>query len=254
MQAEAVYQGLSAEVYDLWFGSEPFEDQAFFERRIRSAGGAALEVACGTGRLLVPFLRDGIAVDGADISSSMLEICREKAERLGLSPRLYEQAMERLSVDRRYRTIYIPYCSFQMLGSRSDALEALRRFRDHLEPGGQVLISIFLPWNDVADDRRWWLKRTGTLADGSTVLMHEAVVPDRIARAQTDYYKYEVYSREGRLLQTELRMVRFLWYFRDDIEAMFRETGFRDVEVFGEYTDRASRDDDEVWVARAVRP
>ena len=46
------YRGIAAECYDLWFGDEPFWDQAFFEDRIRHNGGAALEIACGTGRLL----------------------------------------------------------------------------------------------------------------------------------------------------------------------------------------------------------
>ena len=49
------YRGLAAECYDLWFGDEPFWDQAFFYDRIRHNGGVALEIACGTGRLLVPF-------------------------------------------------------------------------------------------------------------------------------------------------------------------------------------------------------
>ena len=50
------YRGLAAECYDLWFGDEPFWEQAFFHDRIRHNGGVALEIACGTGRLLVPFL------------------------------------------------------------------------------------------------------------------------------------------------------------------------------------------------------
>src|SRR5262249_34544710 len=48
------YRGLAAENYDLWFGEEPFWDQAFFHERLRRNGGVALEIACGTGRLLVP--------------------------------------------------------------------------------------------------------------------------------------------------------------------------------------------------------
>ncbi len=68
------YRGLAAECYDLWFGAEPFWDQAFFHQRLCRNGGVALEIACGTGRLLVPFLRDGLAVEGVDASAEMLEI------------------------------------------------------------------------------------------------------------------------------------------------------------------------------------
>ena len=37
------------------------------------AGQPALDAACGTGRLLIPYLRDGLDVDGCDISPDMLE-------------------------------------------------------------------------------------------------------------------------------------------------------------------------------------
>ncbi len=81
------YRGLAAECYDLWFGDEPFWDQAFFHDRIRHHGGMALEIACGTGRLLVPFLRDGLVVEGLDASAEMLAICHTKAAFRGASLR-----------------------------------------------------------------------------------------------------------------------------------------------------------------------
>jgi SAM-dependent methyltransferase len=84
------YRGLAAECYDLWFGNEPFWDQAFFHERIRQNGGMALEVACGTGRLLVPFVRDGLAVEGVDASEEMLALCRIKAAHAGVTPTLLE--------------------------------------------------------------------------------------------------------------------------------------------------------------------
>ena len=76
--------------------------QAFVE-----AGKPALDVACGTGRLLIPYLEAGLDVDGCDISKDMLALCRERAEREGLSPDLYEQAMHELDLPRKYRTIYL---------------------------------------------------------------------------------------------------------------------------------------------------
>ncbi len=72
------YSGIVAAAYDLYFGTEPFWDQAFYERRLRANGGRALEVACGTGRLLVPLLRDGLNVEGLDTSPEMLDRLRAR--------------------------------------------------------------------------------------------------------------------------------------------------------------------------------
>jgi ubiquinone/menaquinone biosynthesis C-methylase UbiE len=72
--------------YDLWFGDEPFWDQAFFHDRIRHSSGVALDIACGTDRLLVPFLCDGPVVEGLDAPAEMLAICRTKAAHVGVTP------------------------------------------------------------------------------------------------------------------------------------------------------------------------
>ena len=79
-------------------------------------GQPALDVACGTGRLLIPYLRAGLDVDGCDVSADMIELCREKAEREGLSPTLFVQPMHELDPPRSYRTIFVcggpaPSCS-----------------------------------------------------------------------------------------------------------------------------------------------
>src|SRR4051812_36683125 len=64
---------------------------AYFQRFIEADGQRALDAACGTGRLLVPYLRQGLDVDGCDISADMLERCRARAEAAGLSPNLYSR-------------------------------------------------------------------------------------------------------------------------------------------------------------------
>jgi SAM-dependent methyltransferase len=46
----------------------------YFQRYI-DAGQPALDVACGTGRLLLPYVRAGLDVDGCDISEDMLALC-----------------------------------------------------------------------------------------------------------------------------------------------------------------------------------
>ena len=34
-----------------------------------------LDVACGTGRLLIPYVADGLDVDGCDVSPDMIALC-----------------------------------------------------------------------------------------------------------------------------------------------------------------------------------
>ena len=56
------------------------DDVGFFWDAIERCGEPALDAGCGTGRLLLPFLRSGMDVDGSDVSGDMLGWCATKAE------------------------------------------------------------------------------------------------------------------------------------------------------------------------------
>jgi SAM-dependent methyltransferase len=137
--------------------NEGGEEIDYFRRYVE-AGQPALDVACGTGRLLLPYLRAGLDVDGCDISEDMLALCREAAARESLTPALYAQAMHELDLPRRYRTIFV--CGGLGLGSsREQDLEALRRLHEHLEPGGVLLLDNEVPYAD-AGLWKYWLKES----------------------------------------------------------------------------------------------
>ena len=53
-------------------------DIEFYTNWAYSRGGTMLEVACGTGRILVPALEMGADIEGIDISPEMLDFCRQK--------------------------------------------------------------------------------------------------------------------------------------------------------------------------------
>jgi ubiquinone/menaquinone biosynthesis C-methylase UbiE len=223
------YRGLVAETYDLWFGTEPFWDQAFFHHCLTQNGGTALEIACGTGRLLVPFLRDGLSVEGVDASEDMLAICRAKAASVGVAPVLHRQHMQELSLEGPYRTLFIPAESFQILSERADALTALQRFWAHLEPGGELLVTLSVPWRDFAVERQWHLLRSGVrAADGATVLIHQATSADRVEQIQQLWLQYEVF-KEGTLVQSQLRTHRLRWYHKHEFVMLLESVGFREI-------------------------
>ena len=109
------YRGLMAEAWDLLRGdTSVWTDRLFYRAIIERQGGAALDIGCGTGRLLLDYLAAGIDVDGIDVSPEMLALCRSKAAELGLDVegRLHQQTMETLALERRYATIFVPSLSF----------------------------------------------------------------------------------------------------------------------------------------------
>ena len=117
---------------------------AYFRRYVE-AGQPALDLGCGTGRLLLPWLRAGLDVDGCDASADMISLCREAVEREELTSSLYVQSMHELDLPRRYRTIVV--CGALGLGGRrDDTAVGLRRVYEHLEPGGVFVVDNEVPY------------------------------------------------------------------------------------------------------------
>jgi len=120
MSSDYEYRGMMAAAWDLLRGdTSDWEDRPFFLAAIREFGEPALDVGCGTGRLLLDYLLQGVDVDGVDNSPEMLVLCREKAAALGLNPRLALQEMQDLDLPRRFRTICVPSSSFQLVLHRT---------------------------------------------------------------------------------------------------------------------------------------
>ena len=116
-----------------------------------AAGQPALDAGCGSGRLLLPWLHAGYDVDGCDLSVDMVERCRDRAEREGLTPNLWVQPLHELAPPRRYRTIVA--CGVFGLGStREQDKQALQRLHANLEPGGMLLLDNQVPYSL---SRRW---------------------------------------------------------------------------------------------------
>jgi hypothetical protein len=94
----------------------------------------------------------------------------------------------------------MPVCSFQRLAEREKALEALRGFRTHLAPGGELLMTLEVPRWDFGVDWQWRLPRPGVRpTDGATVLIHEATVSDRVEQLLRIWMRHEVFQ-EARLV------------------------------------------------------
>src|SRR5229473_567646 len=73
---------VSAKYYDDAYAAEPdLVDLLFYLDLAKQFGGPVLEIACGTGRILLPSARAGIEINGVDKSSSMLQVLREQLER-----------------------------------------------------------------------------------------------------------------------------------------------------------------------------
>lgn len=235
--------------------AEPAE-LAFYGDAIRQFGEPALDLACGTGRILVPLLAQGLDVDGVDLSEDMLEGCRQRAAAKGVEPQLWAQGMRELDLRRRYRTIFI--CdSFGIGGSRTDDRETVRRAFEHLEPGGALVMHVGYPYDD---EEEWplWLPhhRDGLPNDwpatgGRQTLAGDGELEQRVRLVDLDPREQRiVLGISGRhwlgetLVAEEEREIAISLYFEQELRLMLELAGFDRIEVQAGYSGKPATVDD----------
>ena len=241
--------------------SQDAPDVAYYRDTILRCGQPALDVACGTGRLLIPYLRKGLDVDGCDISADMLAGCQQKSAKVGQSPNLFNQAMHEMDLPRRYRTIFI--CgSFGIGGTRQQDAEALRRIYNHLEPGGVLVFDQQMPYGGGSWYWREWLKENRAQLDPDFWTPPEREVAsdgrefrirfrladvnplDQILVQQT---RAELWQ-DGQLIAEEVRTLTANIYFKNELLLMLQEAGFDKTEVCGDFTDEVATPEHDVLV------
>jgi len=230
------YSGLSMHYYDQFFPELDEKELLFYQKHIAVCPGPALEIGCGTGRILIPLLEQGLAVEGFDHSSEMLAQCTKKALKLGLEPVLYQQSMQSLSLPRQYGCLYSPLGTFQQLADREDAYKALHRFYEHLLPNGKLIIYLYLPWHNALEFGKWHAHKPVTLKDGNILRVHEKGVHDPIAQQLFMSYRYELWDKD-KLIDEELKELTIRWYSRYEFELILERVGFKNIKVQAGYED-----------------
>jgi SAM-dependent methyltransferase len=179
---------------------------------------------------------------------------------LGLAPQLYRQALHELDLPQAYRTIFI--CdAFGLGGHRNQDVEALRRCHDHLAPGGTLVFSHYLPYDD---PERWlyWLpeerKRLpeqwpeeGTrkqAVNGDEIELRARVIDlDPTEQRLTLEMRAELW-RAGRREEQEEWLLQENMYFRKELLLLLENAGFGTISVRAGYSPEEATVDDTMLV------
>ncbi len=263
-QPDVWHHGLIARFAGEFWSTHAGPEAVYFQNLIQTSGQPALDVGCGVGRLLVPYLQSGLDVDGCDYSADMLAQCEARARRAGLSPHLYRQGMHELDLPRRYMTIFA--CGVIGLGGeRRLTMEGMRRCYEHLRPGGTFAFDFSPRWNDppaylsrLAENRHtlpddWYpFEERKALPDGTEIeIAVRTVSVDPLEETQTRQLRARLW-RDGELLQEETQTMRYEEYGKNELMLILQHAGFSDIRIFGDHTAEPATSDhtDLVFVAR----
>lgn len=211
---------------------------------MRDAGGPALELACGNGRLLIPTLEAGIACDGMDLAPSMLESLRAKLAARGLRTHVMLGDMRDFSLPHRYALIAIGFNSFLHNLTRAQQVATLRCCRHHLVSGGRLVITAFHP--SAAKLIEWAgpekLFKDLPFGEGR-VRVYDHADDDRVEQIRSMTRRIEFTDASGAVTRREHVNFLLRYIYKPEMELLLQVAGFPRWTVraaFSSFTDPAS--------------
>lgn len=247
--------------YDVFSTGMPGDAHFYVEEAMRSEG-RVLELACGTGRILIPTAEAGVRITGVDSSSAMLDAARMKIARLPAEVEsritLVEDDMTRFTLDQRFALITIPFNSFGLLITPEAQRACLQRIHDHLEDDGRLVFSMFDPNTHIIAEHSGVLggavKRYKEITDpdsGQRVVVYDARRYDLEAQTIYQEWTFETLDDNGIMVRREYAHIELRYTYRYEMQYLLELCGFEVESLYGDFQRGAFKHGyQQVWIAR----
>ena len=136
--AHELYNQLSKYIDASYRATKNYQQEVdFILRRVgkRSGGKIVIDVACGSGGHAELLSKAGFEVYAVDLSPAMLRLLRKNLP----NAKVYKQDLRHLQVPVQADVLICMYNSINYNYSYAELTRTLKRFYDHLKPGGVVI-------------------------------------------------------------------------------------------------------------------
>lgn len=229
----------TAEVYDYQTQGRG-NDVPFWLSLAQQAKSEVLELACGTGRVLLPLARAGINVTGIDISESMLSVTRAKLQQesaeVAKRISLVCGDMTQFDLGRLFNLIIIPFSAFQVLLTRAEQGACLKSCHLHLCKGGRLAIDVFNPRlsrltspTPIQEGPREFIGPKGETVNWSGETSY-----DLDNQTLKSAWRYKRTYSSGRIIES-CHLLQLHYFFRFEMEWMLEACGFEVEALYGDF-------------------
>ena len=104
-----------------------------------------IDIACGTGAVLLYLAEHGIKADGTDLSEAMCDVAAAKAKARGFNLNIFPADMTAFRSKRKYSCAIIARSGFMHLTTPELQRAALLNIRENLTDGGMLTFNTFDP-------------------------------------------------------------------------------------------------------------
>ncbi|HEX9134026.1 MAG TPA: class I SAM-dependent methyltransferase [Ktedonobacteraceae bacterium] len=214
------------------------EDLNLYTNFAELCGSPLLELACGSGRLLVPLARQGYELTGVDSSASMLKLAQEALEQAGVAAqcKLAQENMCRLSLGQKFRLAFIALGSFGHVCTRQEQRQTLAAVRDHLTTGGRFILDISNADVRYMEHLSGQMLHQGTWQREDGALLSHFVSPaSSLTKHLLELTHFYEEHRQGEAVRRTVITTHLYLFERNEVELLLEEAGFGIADVYGDY-------------------
>lgn len=241
------------DVYDLVGKDMPY-GLDFFCDLAKAAQGPVLDVACGTGRILLPCLQAGVDIEGIDLFEPMLKTLQAKAAGMNLEAAVHQSDMSAFSLPRKFALVMIPFNAFIHNMSQETQIACLKCCLDHLLPGGQLAFDTFFPSLTIIGAQENTRELEGEIPHpetGLTIRMYDTRSFDRVAQTQHSINEIEILDAAGNVQEVHRSQVSSRYIYKHEMELLLRIAGFARWEIYGDFDHRPLTDENDAMIVTA---
>ena len=200
-----------------------------------------IDIACGTGAVLLYLAEHGIMADGTDLSQAMCRVASGKAEAKGFKLSIFPANMTEFKSDRKYSCAIIARSGFMHLLTPGLQRAALINIRENLVDGGMLTFNTFDPHpifqaqQMKTKDTDYSLRLEYTNNRGQREKIYNAISYDPYTQIMSGNWKFETLDDSGAVIEERARPLKMRQTYRQEMRYLLELTGYEIINVYGGY-------------------
>lgn len=224
-------------MYEILHDKAP-QDELDFYLSYAEKNKKILEIMCGSGRFLVPFLKYGYNIRGVDFSVEMLEKLKLKAPEADVE---YADIAE-YTTNEQFDYIFISSGSVSLFTDMNLCQKILKKIKGLLAPAGKFVFAVDTIAAKCLDNDDYETSVSVRLNNCFDLILKTKNYFDVQQQIQFSPGIYELYDRDKLLKSEHMDFQTHLYKF-GEMENYLREAGFTEIKTYSSFEKKIAIDD-----------
>lgn len=229
------YNNLATIFYDL---DNKEDDILFYLDYAKKQKGEVLELGCGTGRISIPLVEQGIKITAVDYSNNMISRIRQKAKNIKNrnNLKIIRADLRSVNLNKKFNLIIMPFRVFQCLLTVDEQKMALKNIKRHLAKNGLLIFDIYYPNFKILSNipTKEEIDAQFTFGQKKFIKTHINKKIDLLNQVvTTDIIYYEDINGKKKLISKN--NIKMRYSFKFEIEHLLELSGFKIKKLLSDY-------------------